>query len=328
MKILLASVHFHSSFGWSISQALQRAGHDILEFEYRHRPAGWPPGTGRIWRNHVMPRRLLKEARRFSPDLLWIAKGEAITGALVREVRTETGCRVVNWFPDPNLFAYTNVVAQLPHLNLLLSKNRADVDRLLGTGPPIGHLMQHCADTALHVENNAAAEKLEEYKCDVAVVGSCYPYRESLVARLLDYDLRVWGPGWENSSLARQKPACVVGAEARSFEQAMVFQGARVNLNTHHPADSTAMNQRLFDIAGSAGCQLADGPRELDGIFEDSIDLQLFDSPSELRTKLDYLLQHPDHRSQTAHHARARVADGHTYDDRVAEIMRLLDSGK
>ena len=39
MKILLASVHFHSSFGWSISQALQRAGHDILEFEYRHRPA-------------------------------------------------------------------------------------------------------------------------------------------------------------------------------------------------------------------------------------------------------------------------------------------------
>jgi spore maturation protein CgeB len=327
MKILLAAVHFHSSFGWSISQALQRAGHELIEFEYRHPPAGWPQGTGRLWRKFVMPRRLLAEARRFGPDLLWIAKGEPITGALVRAVRDATGCRAVNWFPDPDLFGFANMVDQLPQLNLLLSKNRSDVDQLQDAGPPLAHMMQHCADRALHLDYAATSQQLADYSCDVAIVGTCYPYRESLVARLLDYDLRVWGRGWHSSSIARQRPECVAGTEARSFEQATVFQGARVNLNTHHPTDGTAMNQRLFDIAGSGGCQLVDGPRDLDGIFEDAADLYVFDSPAELRTRLDYLLQHPDSRSDGAQQAKAKVANAHTYDDRVAEILRLLESG-
>jgi spore maturation protein CgeB len=322
MKVLLAGVHFHSSFTWSIGRALERAGHDLRAFEYRTPPLSLIPGS--VWRKQIMPRSLIRTAGRYRPDLLFIAKGDAIPGWAVNTIRRATRCRVVNWFPDPCLSAYPNVVAQSPYLDLICSKNREDVDRINADSDGRALFLHHAADRELHLEYDAGDDERRELGCDIAMVGSCYPHRERILEGLLDFDLRVYGPGWARSRLARIKPTAVTGLEARSFLQAAVFQSARVSLNTHHPDDGTALNQRAFDIAGSGGCQLIDTPRDFDDTFQVGADLDSFESVRVLPERVAALLSNPARREELRARARRKVAAAHTYDHRIAEILQRL----
>ena len=53
----------------------------------------------------------------------------------------------------------------------------------------------------------AFPEEKELYGHDVVFVGSWYPERAALLEKLRDFDLAIWGPGWEmlpESSALRQ----------------------------------------------------------------------------------------------------------------------------
>src|SRR5580692_876518 len=115
MNVLLACVHFHSSFGWSIEQALKRQGHRVKIFDYRNPPLPWRFKLSRFWSRSVMPRQLLSAAQTFAPDLIIIGKGETIPAETVQALRSELHCPVINWFPDARMFGYENVLKQLPH---------------------------------------------------------------------------------------------------------------------------------------------------------------------------------------------------------------------
>ena len=324
MKILLACVHFHSSFGWSIARALSRAKHEVRIFDYRQPPTFAFPGYARFWSRNIMPGSLLSFARSLKPDLLFLAKGESIPPWVLKTIRQETNCRVINWFPDARLFAYANVLGQIPYLDHLFSKNKIDLDRLKLLGFSKGSFLHHCGDRELHLEYQPSESDLDPYRCQVAFVGSYYPYREAILSQILDFDLRIWGGGWRQSSILRRKPHAVVGKEARSFEQTCVFRGAVVNLNTHHYDDVASLNQRVFDIAGAGGCQLVDDGRDLQVIFQVPEEIETFDSVSELREKIQMLVDRPTLSREMGRRAAQKTAAKHTYDDRVAQIFDLL----
>jgi hypothetical protein len=324
MNVLLACVYFHSSFGWSIEQALQRQGHRVKTFDYRNPPLPWSFKLSRFWSRSVMPHQLLSAARTLAPDLVIICKGETIRAEIVQALRSELHCPVINWFPDARLFGYENVFKQLSHLDGLFSKSQIDVDRMRLLGLRSGHLLQHCADRELHVLFETSADDLKAYRCQAAMVGTFYPYRDAILQHLTDLDLRVWGPGWKRSILFRSHPNMVVGRDARSTEQTLVFRGACVNLNTHHYDDFAELNQRVFDIAGSGGCQIVDGNRCTESIFETPGEIAVFRSADELKETIRFLLDNPRIAEEMGSRCRARVARGHTYDDRVREILEVM----
>ncbi len=324
MKVLLVSVHFHSSFGWSIEQALKRLGHEVRVFDYRNPPIGVPGKVKLLWARTVMPRELAAAGRKFRPDLIFLAKAETVPAETIRGLRGELRCPVVNWFPDARLFASRNVVEQMPHLDFIFSKNIQDVNRTRLIGIRNARFLPHCADRELHVDYETTEEDLKPHRCQVAMVGSYYRYRELMLEHLSDFNLRIWGGGWERSALARTKPECISGREARSLVQTQVFRAAAVNVNPHHFDDTEGLNQRVFDIGGAGGCQLMDGPRDAKPVFDVPDDLAVFQSAEELREKTGFLIGHPQTCRDMGERCRRKVAAGHTYDHRVREILDLM----
>ena len=324
LKVLLVCVHFHSSFGWSIEQALKRLGHQVRVFDYRNPPPPFQLGYRRLWSEHVMPRKLIQAARAFRPDLVLIGKGEAIRGETLQQIRSELQCRIVNWFPDSRLFSYDHVVAQLPSLDGLFSKSMLDVNRVRLMGLSNAHFLPHCADRELHTDLQASEDDLKPYRCEVSLVGASYPYRDRILQPLCEFDLKVWGRGWKKSSIYHQKPEAVTGQEARSLEQAKVFRATSVNINIHHYDDVDQLNQRVFDIAGSGGCQVSDGSREYGPIFDKSADILIYESAEELKSSVRYLLDKPALREEMGARCRRKIAANHTYDHRVLEIIDVL----
>jgi hypothetical protein len=324
MNILLVCVYFQSSFGWSIEQAFKRQGHRVEIFDYRNPPSPWRSRLSRFWSQSVMPRQLLAAARALAPDLVLICKGETIRAETLQVIRSELHCPVINWFPDARMFGYERVLKQLPHLDGLFSKSPIDVDRMRLLGLRSGHFLPHCADRGLHVEFETSEHDLKPYRCQTAMVGAYYPYREAILQHLTDLDLRIWGPGWKHSNLFRIHPDMVVGRDARSTEQTLVFRGAGVNLNTHHYDDFAELNQRVFDIAGSGGCQILDGNRCAGSIFETPGEIAAFRSSAEMKETVRFLLNNPRIGEEMGRRCRSKVANGHTYDDRVREILDVM----
>lgn len=323
MKILLVCVHFHSSFGWSIQRALNRAGHEVRIFDYRHNPFRHFPGLREYYSSRLMPQRLMEAARSFKPELVFLAKAELVPGGLLKTIREQFGCRITNWFPDGRLFAYEKIVDQIPHLDYFFSKNSLDLDRLKLLGFQNGRFLPHCADLELHTNLVTRESDLADYRCQVALVGSYYPYRDAIAAQLLDFDIRIWGTGWSRSEVAR-KSGAVVGKEARSEEQAKVFRGAIVNLNTHHYDDIQCLNQRVFDICGSGGCQILDGFRNVETVYRVPDEVETFHSAQELREKIQRLLEDPKRAREMGQRSLTKTAAAHTYDHRVGEILAVL----
>jgi spore maturation protein CgeB len=271
-----------------------------------------------------MPRQLLEAARSFVPDLVFMAKAETVPAETVRTIRSELRCSIINWFPDARLFGYDSVFAQLPYLDWLFSKSEADVQRMRMLGFGKGRLLEHCADRSLHIDLSTPEEELKPYRCQVAMVGSFYPYREAILRHLSDVDLRIWGPGWGRSSLYRTSPQTIVDRDARSEEQTRVFRAASVNLNTHHFDDVSDLNQRVFDIAGAGGCQVMDGDRDHQNIFEKPDEIAQFRSVDELREWVRFLIENPRKRQEMGGRCQRKIAGGHTYDHRIREILDLL----
>jgi spore maturation protein CgeB len=271
-----------------------------------------------------MPARLLSAARAFKPNLIFIAKGELVPGDTIRALKDDLRCPAVNWFPDGRLFSYSNVMQQLPHLDFLFSKNLIDLERMRLLGIRNGRFLLHCADRELHTELVTTDSELKPYLCQVAVVGSYYPFRDYIISQLLDFDIRIWGPGWQRSMVSKKRGA-IVGREARSSEQAKVFRAATINVNPHHFDDIGSLNQRVFDICGSGGCQLLDGYRKVDDVFAVPDDVDLFHSAEELRDKVRKLIASPERAREMGKHAREKTAAAHTYDHRIAEIFQLLN---
>ena len=271
-----------------------------------------------------MPSRLLTVARDFRPELVLVAKGETIHGETLKQIRKDQRCRIVNWFPDSRVFGYHRVIEQLPVLDLFFSKSALDVERCRLIGLSNARFLQHCADRELHVELQTSEQELKPYRCQLSVVGSFYPYRDQILQNVSDFDLRVWGPGWKQSGLYKRNPRTIVGRDARSFDQAKVFRATDVNLNTHHYDDIDQLNQRVFDIAGSGGCQIADGYRQFGPIFDSSSDILTYKSLEELRSVIRFLLDRPEVRHRMGESCRRKVAEAHTYDHRVQEILNML----
>ncbi len=319
MKILVVGVHFYSSFAWSIEQALNRAGHTTVLFDYRKNSLLRLPILKKVLSQVIMQQRLIQTVKNEKPDLIFICKGELIKHQTIHEIKNIRPVKIINWFPDPRLYSFSDIFTSLPLLDGFFTKNVDDVERARLLGIKNIHLLHHCADIELHaspkVDNNRMFDSL------VAFIGSYYPYRDVILGKLIDFNLKIWGGGWEHSQLCQKIPDAVTGKEARDLEQANIFYNSTINLNTHHYDDNNAINQRVFDICGSGGFQLVDYKQAVKQCFEIGKDLDTFNSLEELKEKISYYIEQPNEAKVIAQRAHKKTLQSHTYDHRIEEIF-------
>lgn len=107
-------------------------------------------------------------------------------------------------------------------------------------------------------------------------------------------------------------------------EMPKVFHASRINLNMTMRPIETGLSLRVWDVLGCGGFLLTNYQAEIPEYFEIGRELETYESMEELEQKIQYYLTHEDERIEIAVNGYEKVAKLHTYEQRLAEMIRIL----
>jgi spore maturation protein CgeB len=160
---------------------------------------------------------------------------------------------------------------------------------------------------------------------DLAYVGWAYPNRLRLFEDLAEFDLRLWGMGWDASPALsgrfRDEPV-------HGLKKTKIYNAARILLNlqsTTYQIDGVTC--RPFEVAACGGFCLSEPKKDLAAFFTPGEEMVTFEDAADLREKAAYYLAHEDERRAIAARARARALREHTYEHRARQVVATLGMG-
>ena len=109
-------------------------------------------------------------------------------------------------------------------------------------------------------------------------------------------------------------------------EMPKVFHASKINLNITMRPIETGLSLRVWDILGCGGFLLTNYQAEIPEYFEIGKDLETYESMEELEQKVQYYLTHEEERVEIAIRGYEKVAAHHTYEQRIAEMIRILSN--
>ena len=104
----------------------------------------------------------------------------------------------------------------------------------------------------------------------------------------------------------------------------VVYSSAKINLNISSHQLVTSLNQRAFDVPACGAFLLTDFKEDATRLFSPGDDIVIYRDLDDLKTNVDYFLEHEDERMDIAARARERVLREHTYAHRAASIIEVL----
>lgn len=104
-----------------------------------------------------------------------------------------------------------------------------------------------------------------------------------------------------------------------------VFHESRINLNMTIPNIKTGIPLRVWDVLGAGGFLMTNYQPELELYFEPDRDLVIFENKQELAKKASYYLEHDKERREIAQNGWQKVKQFHSYEQRMTEMMTLLE---
>ncbi len=129
-----------------------------------------------------------------------------------------------------------------------------------------------------------------------------------------------------NTSLL-QNVECRDGVSTH-MEMPKIFHSSKINLNITMKSIQSGLSLRIWDILGCQGFLLTNYQSEIPEYFEIGKDLECYESFADLKSKVDYYLLHDDIRQEIAHNGYSKVKTLHTYEIRIATMLKtLLQSG-
>ena len=111
-------------------------------------------------------------------------------------------------------------------------------------------------------------------------------------------------------------------------EMPKVFHASKINLNMTMRPIEAGLSLRIWDILGCGGFLLTNYQAEIPEYFEIGRELEAYESMEELEQKVQYYLGHEDERIEIAINGYEKTAMFHTYELRLAEMIRLLSEQK
>lgn len=107
-------------------------------------------------------------------------------------------------------------------------------------------------------------------------------------------------------------------------EMPKIFHASKINLNITMRPIETGLSLRIWDVLGCGGFLISNYQAEIPEYFEIGKDLEVYESTEDLINKIDYYLHHDEERMEIAINGYEKVAKYHTYEVRLAEMIRVL----
>jgi len=320
-------------------KALEGLGHQVVESDLSHLGPyyrAYREASASSHRRETLGDRLLSLAGEYvmflaeteKPDLLLALAQAPLTPLILARIRA-LGVRTAFWFvEDYRLRNYFRQVA--PSYDFFFHIQDQALERELSRlGVRFFSRLPLAADPDIFKpirDQDAPAE----YRADLSFMGAGYPNRRKVFSRLLDYDFKIWGNGWDSSG---PLGVCLQenGRRVDTAETVLIYNAGKINLNLHSSVFSSKLdpegafvNPRTFEIASCGAFQLVDRRPSLDQLFDLSEELAVFHSAAELRDLIDFYLTRPELRREMAEKARTRVLAEHTYRHRMETLVAAV----
>ena len=223
-----------------------------------------------------------------------------------------------------------------PYYDLFLSSSTQAVQRYREGGNKNGFWMPFACDPEVHKPVKLSQEEKKRYRNDICFVGSNYAERVEILEALAEYDIGIWGIGWdklkEGSDLSRK----IRGGPVTPEVWTKIYSASKISLNLitnfHHlnpkKKELGFANMRAFEILSCGGFQLLDNKKDVARMFKSGKHLVTFNSIDDLKSKIEYYLKHEEERKQIAEKGRRFVVENHTYNNRIEQIISIITSRK
>ena len=308
--------------GVDLAVELRGLGHDVQTFAYRRENVLYKNKSTKRAYQELIARRLLARATAFHPHVVLVVKGGPVSPTVIDRIRKRTGARFVNVFPDNPLWMLD--FEQLESYDVFFTKERYALRQLTMIGlRNVHYLAPWCIPAEHHPVEPTSVERAA-LGGHAALVGSWYPYRERFLREIVDFPVRVYGPGWKRATDARVR-ALVAGGSAFGRAKLAIYSAATVSINLHHPMNDVAgVNTRMFELAAAGACQLVDAKDDVAALFKPGDEILTFAGVAQLRSQLEHWLARPVEAREIGANARRRALAEHTVRHRVDEIIGVL----
>jgi spore maturation protein CgeB len=276
-------------------------------------------------------KRLLDIVKSYEPDLFLEAGGLHILPKTVDTLR-EMNIKTALWTIDaPRIFEPIREAA--PHYDFVFTGGSEAYELLKDLDVKSLHWLPFACDPGFHRPVALTKGEREKYSCDICFVGSgwegLYPYRRRYLEALADFDLGIWGPGWETLPSKSPLKKFIRGGETRPEEWIKIFSAAKIIFHSHYrdPNGKILCYQvapRVYEALACEGFLIVDRQPDVLRFFESGKDLVVFDDLKGLQELVKYYLQYPNEAEAIAARGREKVLAKHTYSHRIKEILAIV----
>ncbi len=114
------------------------------------------------------------------------------------------------------------------------------------------------------------------------------------------------------------------GGVTTHVQMPKIFHLSKINLNITMRPIQTGLSLRIWDILGCGGFLLSNYQQELPEYFVIGKELDCYENMDELKEKVEFYLSHEDIRKEIAHKGYEKVKAMHTYEVRIASILKTI----
>ncbi len=337
MKILFSSYHnpHFLTISEYIEKAIIRLRHSLISFEDR---AFIIPGRIRQgvkalqeWDLKRLNHKMTSLAVQKKPDFCLVAGGQRLlpeTVERIRKMRIKTALWTVDIPSD-----FQPILDAARYYDFIFCGGTEAQEILEKTGIP-AHFLPFACDPEIHRKAELTPEEKREWGSDVTFVGSFYPNRAQILEKISDFDLKVWGPGWNKLAPASTLQKFAKDRGLRPEEWTKILSSSKITLAIHYQDEKIPCYQASPKVYETLACRaflLVDAQKDVQTLFEDGKHLVIFKNLEDLREKIDYYLHHKEERERIASLGYEEVIQKHTYIHRVRQILsvcELEDNGK
>lgn len=263
---------------------------------------------------------LIVEAVRLKVELVLVNFGLTIhrqTLGLLRELKIKTAL----WFgDDPAYLDLSKKISSSYDLFFTHEPKTIKIHQALGAN---ASYLPYAINELIHKEVCLTESEKRRFSSQICFVGSYSPHREEVLSHLREFDLKVWGNGWEKSSLSSSLTG---GGGVNQEIMINIFNAAKIAVNIHQESmvNGGGLNCRTFEILGSGTLELVDEREGLKEFFGEGEEIVTYKDGDDLRKKVRYYLEHPEERERIAKKGRELVCAKHTYLHRMREILERV----
>ena len=294
----------------STERALKRAGHTTRLFDDRR--------SKQLLGSGLVQRRALSIAKSFKPDFVLLGKCQALTLDTVGKIIA--GKPNAMWYHDPPSFRNIKRpdVAHVADVGRLSQTFFVSgfVDEWRKLGLP-AKFLPSAADRDLgprKPENNLAS--------DVTFIGTGYDRsRAAFLAKVAKrFELKVWGPGWEEW----RKELHWTGRAVYGPSFASVCSSSKIVLGINPTIARGATNytsDRTWMVIQAGGFYLGEGTDGITTLLREGDHCAWYKDLEQCLDRCAYYLGNPAARERVRRQGQHFVAEHHTFDQRIRNLL-------